>query len=128
MSSRRVLTIDDYVNINITIIGLRQNIEDLQQRVDNQNNTIEELTRQLHLQCHEQVVNDPKILPVLTPPPPARSAPSPNPAPLSLPSSPRDSPSPPATPPPPPPPPPAASQSRHLTSILQRMEDVENSK
>ena len=48
METRRVLTTSDMANINILIFGLRNDIEILQQRVEDQNTTINELTRQLH--------------------------------------------------------------------------------
>ena len=48
METRRVLTTSDMANINILIFGLRNDIEILQQRVEDQNTTINELTRQLN--------------------------------------------------------------------------------
>ena len=110
-------------NINILIFGLRQDIENLQQRVDTQNDTIDELTRQLHRR--DQIPDDNTIhpeddLPALPSPHSARSSLSPAPAnqaPLSPPSSPQVS-----------PPPPATSQSQVLTSIVNQKNDEVMSK
>ena len=115
METRRVLTTSDMANINILIFGLRQDIENLQQRVDTQNDTIYELTRQLH--SRDQTPDDDTIhpeddQPALPSPPSSRSSPSPAPAnqaPLSPSSPPQRSISPPAT-----------SQSQLLTSIVNQ--------
>ena len=123
METRRVLTTSDMANINILIFGLRQDIENLQQRVDTQNDTIDELTRQLHRR--DQIPDDDTIhpeddLPALPSPHSARSSLSPAPAnqaPLSPPSSPQVS-----------PPPPATSQSQALTSIVNQKNDEVMSK
>ena len=110
-------------NINILIFGLRNDIEILQQRVEDQNTTINELTRQLH--HRDQTPSDDDIppgddQPALPPPPSARSSHSPAPvnqAPLSPPSPPQRSISPPAN-----------SQSQLLTSIVNQKRDEEMSK
>ena len=48
METRWVLTTSDMAYINILIFGLRNDIEILQQRVEDRNTTINELTCQLH--------------------------------------------------------------------------------
>ena len=123
METRRVLTTSDMANINILIFGLRNDIEILQQRVEDQNTTINELTRQLN--HRDQAPSDDDIppggdQPALPPPPSARSSHSPAPvnqAPLSPPSPPQRSISPPAN-----------SQSQLLTSIVNQKRDEEMSK
>ena len=117
------MTTSDMANINILIFGLRNDIEILQQRVEDQNTTINELTRQLH--HRDQTPSDDDIppgddQPALPPPPSARSSHSPAPvnqAPLSPPSPPQRSIS-----------PPVYSQSQLLTSILNQKRDEEMSK
>ena len=125
----RVLTSNDYANIMIMINGLRiendslrQNIVNLQQRVENQNTTIEALTMQLR--PRDQISNGESDLPA---PPSPRGTPSPARGHLSSPSSPtpRDLPSSPS--------PargrsPAALQSQLLTSLVNKTIDEENSR
>ena len=126
METRRVLTTSDMANINILIFGLRQDIENLQQRVDTQNDTIYELTRQLH--SRDQTPDDDTIhsevdQPALPSPPSSRSSPSPAPAnqaPLFPSSPPQRSISPPA--------PSQSQQSQLFTSIVNQRNDEVMSK
>ena len=125
----RVLTSNDYASIMIMINGLRlendslrQNIANLQQRVETQNTTIEALTMQIR--PRDQISDDESDLPA---PPSPRSTPSQAPGHLSSPSSPtpRDLPSSPS--------PargrsPAIPQSQFLTSLVNKTIDEENSR